>query len=202
MLILPHTLAMVIGAFAPMCSPRVFEHVTRLIVGAILAPGKRTVTSVLRVMGKRDARHGQNYHRVLSRAPWPALRGGHLRLRSLWRACVPTGPVVLGIAETSARRRGEKIAAKGSARAPVRSSHAHFVKASGLRWVSLLLLAPIPWTMRVWGVPCLTVLSPSARDDQPRRRSPRTLLDRARQAVWLVRRWRPERELVVVSDHT
>jgi hypothetical protein len=50
------------------------------------------------------------------------------------------------------------------------------------------------------GVPFLTALSPSERYDQPRGRSPRTLLDRARQAVWLVRRWLPERALVVVGD--
>jgi DDE superfamily endonuclease len=115
-------------------------------------------------------------------------------------ACVPTGPVVIGIDETIERRRGEKIAAKGISRAPVRSSHAHVVKASGLRWVSLMLLAPLPWTTRVWGLPLLTVLSPSERYDQPRGRSPRTLLDRARQAVRLVRHWLPERELVVVGD--
>jgi DDE superfamily endonuclease len=133
MLILPHTLAMVIGAFAPMFSQRVFEHVKLLIVGAILAPGKRTVTSVLRVMGRSDDRHFQNYHRVLSRTQWSALRGGHILLRMLLRAFVPTGPVVLGIDETIERRRGEKIAAKGIYRDPVRSSHAHFVKAIGLR---------------------------------------------------------------------
>jgi hypothetical protein len=68
MLTLPHTLAMVLGAFAPMFSKRVFEHVKVLLVGAILAPGQRTVTPVLRVMGKHDDRHFQNYHRVLSRA--------------------------------------------------------------------------------------------------------------------------------------
>jgi hypothetical protein len=45
-LILPRTLATVLGAFAPMCSKRVFEHVKLLIVGATLAPRKRTVTSV------------------------------------------------------------------------------------------------------------------------------------------------------------
>ena len=202
MLILPHPLAMVIGAFAPMFSKRVFAHVKLLIVGAILAPGKRTVTSVLRVMGQSDDRHFQNYHRVLSRAPWPALRGGRILLRLLGRAFVPTGPVVIGIDETVERRRGEKIAAKGSYRDPVRSSHAHLVKARGWRWVSLMLLAPIPWTTRVWGLPFLTVLSPSERYYQQRGRSPRTLLDRARQAVWLVRRWLPERERVVVGDHT
>jgi hypothetical protein len=65
----------VLGAFAPLFSKRIFEHVKLLGVGAILAPGKRTVTSVLRVMGKADDRHFQNYHRVLSRARWPALLG-------------------------------------------------------------------------------------------------------------------------------
>lgn len=202
MLILPRTLAMVLGAFAPMFSKRVFEHVKVLLVGAILAPGKRTVTSVLRVMGKHDDRHFQNYHRVLSRAQWPALRGGRILLRWLVRTFVPAGPVVIGVDETIERRRGEKIAAKGIYRDPIRSSHAHLVKASGLRWVSLMLLTPIPWTTRVWGLPFLTVLSPSERYYQKRGRAPRTLLDRARQAVWLVRRWLPTRELVVVGDHT
>jgi hypothetical protein len=200
MLTLPQTIAIVLGAFAPLFSKRIFEHVKLLVVGAILAPGKRTVTSVLRVMGKADDRHFQNYHRVLSRARWPALRGGRILLRLLVRAFVQPGPVVIGVDETIERRRGEKIAAKGIYRDPVRSSQAHVVKASGLRWVSLMLLTPIPWTRRIWALPFLTVLSPSERYYQQRGRRPRTLVDRARQAVWLVRHWLPERELVVVGD--
>jgi hypothetical protein len=202
MLILPRPIVMVIGAFAPLFSKRVFEHAKLLVIGAILAPGKRTVTAVLRVMGKRDDRHFQSDHRVLSRAPWPALRGGRRLLRLLVRACVPTGPVVIGIDETIARRRGEQMAAKGLDRDPVRSSPAHFGTASGWRGVRLRLLAPIPWTTRVWARPFLTVLSPSERSYPPRSHAPRTLVERARQAVWLVRRWAPEREPVVVGDHT
>jgi hypothetical protein len=202
MLILPRTLVLVIGAFTPMFSKRVFEHAKLLMVGAILAPGRRTVTAVLRVMGNGDDRHFQNYHRVLNRARWSALRGGRILLRLLLRAFVPTGPVVIGIDETIERRRGAQIAARGIYRDPVRSSHTHFVKASGMRWVSLMLLAPIPWAARVWALPFLTVLSPSERYYQQGGRPPQTLLDRARQAVWLVRRWLPERELVVVGDHT
>jgi hypothetical protein len=68
--------------------------------------------------------------------------------------------------------------------------------------VSLMLLTPIPWTTCIWGWPCLTVLSPSERYDQQRGHAPRTMLDRAWQAVWLVRRWLPTRELVVGGDHT
>jgi DDE superfamily endonuclease len=200
MLILPYSIVMVLGAFAPMFSKRGFEHAKLLMVGAILAPGKRTVTAVLRVMGKHDERHFQNYHRVLSRARWPTLHGGAILLQLLVRAFVPTGPIVIGIDETIERRRGERIAVKGIDRDPVRSSHTHFVKASGLRWVCLMLLAPIPWAARVWALPFLTVLSPSERYYQQSGRQPRTLLDRARQAVWLMRRWLPDRELVVVGD--
>jgi DDE superfamily endonuclease len=199
---LPLAIATVIGAFAPVFSRRVFAYVKLLMVGAILAPGKRTITAVLRVMGRSDDEHFQNYHRVLNRARWLPLDAGHRLLGLLLDSFVPAGPVVMGIDETIERRRGERIAAKGIYRDPVRSSHTHFVKASGLRWVSLMLLTHIPWAARVWALPFLTVLAPSERYYQARGRRPHSLLDRARQAVWLVRRWLPIRDLVVVGDHT
>ena len=62
----------------------------------------------------------------------------------------PFGPIVMGLDDTIERRRGEKIKAKGIYRDPVRSSHGHFVKASGLRWLSLMLLVEIPWAQKVW----------------------------------------------------
>ena len=76
---------------------------------------------------------------------------------------MPEGPIVLGIDDTIERRRGKRIQAKGIYRDPVRSSRSHFVKASGLRWVSLMLLAPVPWAARTWGLPFLTCLAPSER---------------------------------------
>ena len=68
--------------------------------------------------------------------------------------------MVLGIDETIERRRGAKIAAAGIYRDPVRSSHRHFVKVNGLRWVCLMLLVPIPWAGRVWALPFLSALGP------------------------------------------
>jgi hypothetical protein len=199
---LPFAITIVIGAFAPLFSKRVFALAKLLLVGAILAPGKRTVTAVLRVMGKSADTHFQNYHRVLNRAQWSSLKAGRILLGLLLDAFVPEGPVVIGIDETIERRRGERLAAKGIYRDPVRSSHTHFVKASGLRWVSLMLLAHIPWVDRVWALPFLTVLAPSERYYQGRGRRPQSLLERARQALQLVRRWLPTRELVVVGDNT
>jgi hypothetical protein len=145
--------------FLPLFSRRVFAHAQLPVVGAIPAPGQRTVTSVLRVMGRCHDEHFQNDHRVLNRAQWWPLEASPRLLWLLLDAFVPEGPVVMGIDETIERRHGEQNAAKGLDRDPVRSSHAHFVNASGRRWVSLRLLTHIPWAHRVWALPFLARLS-------------------------------------------
>jgi hypothetical protein len=82
----------------------------------------------------------------------------------------------------------------------VRSSHGHFVKASGLRWLSLMLLVPIPWAGRVWALPFLTALAPSERYARERGRRHKRLTDWGRQLGLQARRWLPAREIVLVSD--
>jgi len=170
------------------------------LLGAILAPGKRTVTSALRVMGLSDEPQFQIYHRVLNRAVWSCRHASLILLRLLVAAFVPTGPVVLGLDDTIERRWGPKIAARGIYRDPVRSSHSHFVKTSGLRWLSLMLLAPIPWAGRVWALPFLTALAPSERYWTKRQHRPKLLTDWSRQLVLQAQRWLPTRTLVVVAD--
>ena len=130
--------------FAPLFTERVWRHVQVLLDGAILTPGKRTVTSVLRVVGLGQERRFHKYHRVLGHPHWSVLVASRLLLSALVAALVPDGPVVMGLDDTLERRRGEKIAARGIDRDPVRSSQGHFVKASGLRWLSLMVLAPVP----------------------------------------------------------
>jgi DDE superfamily endonuclease len=188
------------GSICAAVSKPVFQHVQVLLLGAILAPGKRTVTQALRVMGKSQDAHFQNYHRVLNRAVWSSLAAGQILLGLLISAFSLRGPIVLGLDDTIERRRGDKIAAKGIYRDPVRSSHSHFVKASGLRWLSFMLLVPLPWTARVWALPFLTCLCPSQRYDEQRGRAHRKLTDRARQLLLLVARWLPGRDLVVTAD--
>jgi hypothetical protein len=108
--------------------------------------------------------------------------------------------VVIAIDETIERRWGARIRARGIYRDPVRSSHGHFVKTSGLRWISLMLLAPIPWAGRVWALPFLTVLAPSERYAHERRHRHKLLTDWARQMLLQVARWLPERQVIVVAD--
>jgi hypothetical protein len=134
-----------------------------LLAGAILAIGSRTVAAALCVMGLSQERQFQKYHRVLNRAKWSALAGSRRLLLALIDAFAPEGPLLMVLDDTIERRRGAKIAAKGIYRDPVRSSHSHFVKASGLRWLCLMLLAPIPWAGRCWALPFCSALAPSER---------------------------------------
>jgi hypothetical protein len=190
----------ILTAYAGLFSKRVWQHVQILLLGAILAPGQRTVTAILRIMGLSCEKHFQNFHRVLNRAIWSSREASRVLLGLLVATFAVFGPVVLGLDDTIERRRGAKIKAKGIYRDPVRSSHSHFVKASGLRWLSLMLLAPIPWAKRVWALPFLTVLAPSERYYEKRKRAHKKLTDWARQALLQVRRWLPGRKLVVVMD--
>jgi hypothetical protein len=113
---------------------------------------------------------------------------------------LPSGPVVIGIDDTIERRWGAKIKARGIYRDPVRSSKGHFVKTSGLRWLSLMVVVPIRWSGRHWALPFLTVLAPSARWSETHRKRHKTLTDWARQAILQTRRWLPDRQLVFVAD--
>ena len=193
----------VLEPFAPAFSRRVWEHAKLLVVGALLAPGQRTVASALRVVGLSQDGHFQNYHRVLNRDRWASLGLSKTLVHLLVAALVPAdAPVVVGIDEHIERRRGAKIAAKGIYREAVRSSKAFFVKTSGVRWISMQLLAPIPWAERVWALPFLTVLAPSERYHQQRRQRHKTIPVWGRQMIVQLRRWLPDRAIVVVADST
>lgn len=159
MLPLPADMFALLASFAPLFSRRVWRYIPVLVVGALLAPGRRMVSTALRSVGLGQIAHFQNYHRVLNRAVWSSLAASHILLDLLVQTFAPQGPLVFGIDETIGvpieRRRGPKIAAAGIYRDPVRSSHSHFVKVNGLRWIAVMLLVPIPWAGRVWALPFL-----------------------------------------------
>jgi hypothetical protein len=160
---LPAMMLHLLNPFVPLFSRRLWPHVQVLLAGAILAPGKRTVSAALRVMGLGQTEQFQRYHRVLNRAVWSAREASRVLLGMLVKTFVPNGPLVIGVDETLERRWGKKIAAKGVYRDPLRSTQERFVKSSALRWVCLMLLVPVPWTRRVWALAFLSVLAPSER---------------------------------------
>jgi DDE superfamily endonuclease len=164
MFIIPQEFSRQISAFAPLFTSKVFKHVKILLIGSLLATGRRTICSVLRVVGLEHEKQFHKYHRVLSKAKWSCHQAARILLQLLINTFVPaTEPLVFGIDETLERRWGNKIKARGIYRDAVRSTHSYFVKCSGLRWISLMLLTPVSWASRVWALPFLTVLAPSQR---------------------------------------
>ena len=197
---LPPAIITLLAPFAPLFSRRVWCHALVLVAGTLLAPGKRTVCAALRAMGPSQTKQWTRYHRVLNRAKWSSLAVARVLLGQLVTALAPTGVLVVGLDETIERRWGPQIAARGLYRDAVRSSKDYFVKVSGLRWLCLMLLVPIPWAGRVWALPFLSILAPSERHDRATGRRHKKLTDWARQALLLLRRWLPQRALVVVAD--
>ena len=145
MLTLPDAIISALQPFSSMFRQRTWAKAQLLLVGAILAPRRRTITSALRVMGLSDDAGFAKYHHVLNRAVWSSLQMSRVLLMLLIEHLAQDDePLVFGIDETLERRRGSRISAKGVFRDAVRSSESHLVRASRLRWVSLMWLTHIP----------------------------------------------------------
>ncbi|MBR0859097.1 IS701 family transposase [Bradyrhizobium liaoningense] len=190
-----------LAGFADVFTRPTWSHVPLLLAVAILAPGRRTVAAALRILGRDREPDFCTFHRILNRAAWSSRAAAGRLLVLLVSSLVPAHcPVVIGLDDTIERRWGTKISARGIYRDPVRSSKGHFVKASGLRWLSAMLLVRVPWADRIMALPFLTLLAPSKRFYAGRPRQPKTLLDWARQAVLQISRWLPGRSIVLVAD--
>jgi hypothetical protein len=153
----PTILVSWLAVFRPCFTVPVWNRILVLVGGAVLAPGKRTVTQALRVMGLADRPGFSRYHDVLSRARWASEHASEgardvarRLLLHLLAVLLPSGEVVIGVDDTIERRWGGKIKARGIYRDAVRSSHGHFVKTSGLRWLSLAVMLPVPFAGRRW----------------------------------------------------
>lgn len=191
----------IILRFSSLFSKKVFEHVKVLLLGTLLTIGNHTVCAALRFMGLKDEQRFHKYHRVLNRVKWSTLNASRILLQFLLKYFSRNEePLVFGIDETIERRRGEMIKAKGIYHDAVRSSHSHFVKCSGLRWMSMMLLCKVKWTNRIWALPFLTALAPSERYCHEQAKHHKTITDWARQMVLQLRRWLPGKSLVIVAD--
>ena len=145
MLTLPDAIVALLVPFATLFTSPTWRKAQLLLVGAILTPGQRTVAAALRVMGRSDQRDYARYHEVLNRAVWSSRQAARILLVLLLQHLDGgDGPLIFGIDETLERRRGAKIRARAIYRDPVRSSRSQVVKASGLRWISLMCWATCP----------------------------------------------------------
>ena len=199
MLTLPNAVVPVLHPFATLFTSPTWRKAQLLLVGAILTPGQRIVAATLRVMGLSDDRSYARYHEVLNRAVWSSRGVARVLLVLLLQHLDRSdGPLIFCVRsltdrETLERRRGAKIRARGIYRDAVRSSRHQLVKASGLRWISLIWLGHVPWAGRYWALSALTVLAPSYRYHQRQGRRHKKVTDWARQMIMQLRRWLPQR---------
>jgi hypothetical protein len=196
----PALLAAWLAPFRDSFTATVWPRVLVLVAGATLAPGQRTVSAALRVMGLADRPGFGRYHEVLSEARWDGRALARKLLVNLLDVLLPEGEVVIVPDDSIERRWGPHIRDRGIYRDPVRSSRGFFVKASGLRWLSLAVVLPIPWAKRRWALPFLTILAPSQRANAERGRRHKPLTCWAIQAILQTRRWLPDRAITIVGD--
>ncbi len=198
---LPEVIVSLLKPFENLFDPRTWRKAQLLAVGAILSPGKRTVSTALSALGMSHRTDFSLYHHVLNRARWEPLNVSRVLLTMLieWLHH-DGGTLVFGMDETIERRNGKRISALGWYRDATRSSRSHTVKTTGLRWVSMMWLSRVPFAGRHWALPFLTALAPSSVRCQRTGAPPKTLIDIARQMMMCLRRWLPERDLVVVAD--
>ncbi len=170
----------------------VWPKVVLLLTGAIICPGSRTVCNLLRSVGLRWERNFPKYHRLLSQDKWSAKKLSGVLLCLVVNTFLAKGePIVAVMDDTIERRWGSKISKRGIYRDPVRSSKSHFVKCSGLRWLSLMITTHLPWLEAgvYWALPVLTVLCPSERFYTDRGKQVKKLTDWSAQIIsWLSRK--------------
>jgi hypothetical protein len=141
----------VLCEFESAFSQPTWSKVQVLIIGTLLARGRRTVTAALRQMGLHGASHFALYHHVLNRARWSALElSRRVVLLSVRTFVAVGGELTFVIDETLERRWGRRINKRGHYRDPLASSKQRSVATSGLRWMVLTLVITPPWTQRPW----------------------------------------------------
>lgn len=186
--------------FSILFSRPVWQNAIVLFFGAILAKGKRTVTSCLRIMGLKDEENFSKYHWVLSHAKWSSLMASRILLGLIVKVVGTSSPLVMAIDDTLERRKGKKIKAKGYYRDAVRSSEKTVVKCFGLKWITLTMLVKFPWSERRWALPFMTVLEPSERSNQASKKRHKTCIDWSIQMLKQVRKWLPGTALTILGD--
>lgn len=191
----------VMRQFASAFTRPTFEHVLTLVCGTLLVSGRRTVTSALRAVGLIDEGHFTTYHRVLNRAVWSPLHLSRTLLRLVLEAFVAADqPLLIAIDDTLERCFGRRVEHKGIYHDAVRSKPGHPVTTSGIRWLCWTVIVRLPWSSRPWALPFLTIPAPSPAVSTKLGKRHRTLPERAASLVLLIRRWVPDRAIVLVGD--
>ena len=200
---LPEPIIALLASFQPVFTNPSWQKALVLLVGTLLARGRRTVTAALRQMGLEERANFSTYHHLLNRARWSPMQLSRCLLGLLVEKFMQAGGTLeLVIDETLERRQGLHISKRGYYYDSARSTRQHEQISSGLRWVCLTLVVTPPWTQRSWALPFLSVLATSPEVDARLGRRHKTVPELAGQMVAVVRRWFPVVPIKLIGDGT
>jgi hypothetical protein len=198
---LPEFILTVLSPFGVAFTQPTWQKVLILVLGTLLARGRRTVTAALRITGRGQDPHFSRFHQVFNRAVWSPLQLSRILLGLIRDALIGFDQgLILVIDETLERRRGPKIRKRGHHRDPIASSRTIDVFSSGLRWLVLAIVVAVPWTHTPWALPLMCVLAPSQKVDDRLGRRHRTLTAWAELLLRVLRRWAPALPLTLLVD--
>lgn len=198
---LPGPIITVLAHFQPLFTAPTWKKVVTLLIGTLLARGRRTVTAALRQTGHQLDEQFSLFHQVLNRARWSSLEVSRRLLQVLVSSFVTAGGrVEIVIDETLERRWGHKISKRGHWRDSLRSSKKRSVSTPGLRWMSMALVVTLPWTRVRWALPFLSVLLTTPKVSKALKKRHKTPTRLAQQMVLVVRRWLPSVPITLIGD--
>lgn len=198
---LPAAIITILASFAPAFSQPTYQKVVVLVMGTILAQGRRTVTAALRAAGLAEEAGWAKYHHVLNRAEWSGLVVSRILLLLLVATFVAAGvPVTIIVDETLERRWGRRIHKRGHWRDSLASSKSMNVSTSGLRWLVFAVVVRLPWSRCYWSLPFLSVLLTTPEVSAKLGKRHKTVAQVTGQVVCWLRRFLPGRTLELVGD--
>lgn len=197
---LPETLRNVTDQFAPAFTKPTHARWGVLVAAAILTVGSRTISNVLRTVGRLAAGHASSYHRLLSRARFWQWRAAKILATLVIEAFCLDGVIYLAGDDTVDEHPGDRVYGKGCHRDAVRSSQTFTAWRWGHKWVVLAVLVTVPWSARRWALPVLVALYQPKKENQKAGRRHKTPAELMRQMLAVLLRWFPERMFVFSGD--
>jgi hypothetical protein len=197
---IPSTIEPLLLQFSFAFTEPTFVRFSVLMLAAILTPGRRTISNVLRTVPALAPGHASSYHRVFSCRRWSLWQLGYTLGCCILQHLVPEGTVYLAVDDTVDEHRGKQVYGKACHRDAVRSTHTYTAYRWGHKWVVLAVLVQFSFAKRPWALPVLVALYRSKEWNKAHGRRHKTPPELARQLLAVMLRWFPKRQFSLAGD--
>jgi hypothetical protein len=207
---LPEAILHVFSLFAPLFSRPVYKNALELMVAHFLCTGKRTVTNLIKRLGKSKDSKFTKYFYVLRKAKWSTFNSSRILFLLIIDRLLPKeARIEINIDAHLNRRRGSKIKGLGYHRDAVASSKHQKVLTTGHNWLVATVCVRMFGSKYKWSLPFLSYLltpekplsSSQNQADIKGKGRHKKMTKITSQFIIQIRRWiGPKREIVVVAD--